>query len=69
MLPYTSYGLHALTNEVTHINQLQSHCEVVQACDAEFTEGFPKESVATDRGEDVESFSKRCIIQLFLESC
>jgi len=40
----------------------------MQACDAEFIEGFSKESIATNRGEEVESFSKRCIVQLFLES-
>jgi len=42
---------------------------VVQTCDAEFIEGFSKESVTTDGGEEVESFSEHCIIQFFLESC
>ena len=41
----------------------------MQACDAEFIESLSKESVAADRGEEVEGFAECCIVQLPLESC
>jgi len=40
----------------------------VQACDAEFIKNFLKESVAADKGEEVEGFAECCIVKLLLES-
>jgi len=41
----------------------------VEAPDAKLVEGFPKKSIAMDKGEEVLGLLECCIIQLFLESC
>jgi len=42
MFSCATYGFQMIENELAYLNWLQSYCTVVQACDAEFVEGFLK---------------------------
>ena len=68
MFPCVSYNFHMTENEVAYLNWQQSHCAVVKVSEVELIERFPKESITTDGGEEVQGLSECCIVLLFLES-
>ena len=53
MFSCASYDFYMMENEAAYLNSLQSYCAVVQAYDVELVEGFLKEGIATNGGEEV----------------
>jgi len=42
---------------------------IMKPCDTEFVECLSEEGITSGRGVEVESFSKCCVVKLFLECC
>ena len=67
MLFCACHSFCAVKDKISNPDGVELDGAIMEPCDVEFIERLSEEGITLDRGEEVKSFSKCCVVKLFLE--